>query len=475
MESLGVRTQTLGRRDLLRSLGVGSAALLVGNVLDGCSATKPTVQHGQTVVLWQVEEDLAPFYNSTTKQLISESLTASFYPNNRGITVQLYAPEPPTEYPPTGAIPAILAGKGPDIVSVDGNLATDAFLGESLLADLRPFVGSSKVKLTDYDTSQLTLVNLSNGLFALPYTFATGTMVVNLDVFDTAGISYPPNDWSYEEWAAAAKQVTNRPTVYGTTFPQGDWIVPRFAYHGWGGSIVDPQNTARCVVDSQESIACAQFFVELIASGVAAHQWANASAVAAGTQATGFAWLGYLPEYALAWQSVKFRFYPMPAWPQGPYTQTRPNYYGITVESKHKDAAWALLDWLCVQPDWQRAKMSFALSPPSLKSLWPEYIALLPTVAPVFVGTNIEAFQTLILNDRALVGTNFMYDDATARGMLTAASQEVLSGKVDVAVAAQSVAAQVNAMEQLGAGRASEVSRVNGLFPSSGSSAVSGS
>lgn len=460
---------------MLRSLAAGSAALLVGNVLEGCGVTRPTVQHGQIVVLWQVEGDMAPFFNSSTKQLISETLTSSFYPKNHGIAVQLYAPEPPTEYPPTGAIPAILAGKGPDIVSVDGNLSTDAFLGESLLVDLRPFVSSSKVNLSDYDTSQLTLINLPNGLFALPYTFATGTMVVNLDVFDAAGIAYPPEDWSYEEWATAAKQVTNRPTVYGTTFPQGDWIVPRFAYHGWGGSIVDPQNAAHCAVDSQESIACAQFFVELITSGVAAHQWASASAVAAGTQATGFAWLGYLPEYALAWQSLKFRFYSMPAWPQGAYTQTRPNYYGITVESKQKEAAWTLLDWLCVQPDWQKAKMSLALSPPSLKSLWPEYIALLPTVAPVFAGKNLEAFQTLILNDRALVGTNFMYDDAAARSMLTTVSQTVLSGQVDVVSAAQSVAAQVNAMEQVGAARASEVTRVNALFPPSGSSTVSGS
>ncbi len=67
--------------------------------------------------------------------------------------------------------------------------------------------------------------------YALPFRADYWVMFYNKDIFDEAGVAYPTNDWTWDEYAAIAREITEKTGKYGTH------------YHTW---LSDVANWAVC-------------------------------------------------------------------------------------------------------------------------------------------------------------------------------------------------------------------------------------
>jgi ABC-type glycerol-3-phosphate transport system substrate-binding protein len=83
------------------------------------------------------------------------------------------------------------------------------------------------------------------------------------DLFDKAGVKYPTNDWTHDDYYEAARKLTvvegGKTKQYGVAFPAWSW--DRYWYKPviWGGHTVDPNDNTKAVFDSEESLAALEW------------------------------------------------------------------------------------------------------------------------------------------------------------------------------------------------------------------------
>jgi multiple sugar transport system substrate-binding protein len=88
----------------------------------------------------------------------------------------------------------LASGSPPDIVGPLGVGGASAFEGQWL--DLQPFVDKYQVDLTGYDQEMLDLYKAGGqGLFGIPFAIYPSELYYQLDMFDEAGLEYPPANY----------------------------------------------------------------------------------------------------------------------------------------------------------------------------------------------------------------------------------------------------------------------------------------
>lgn len=88
----------------------------------------------------------------------------------------------------------IAAGNAPDIVGPIGVRGRDSFKGQWL--DLQPLVDKTKYDLNDFDKAIVDFYRVEGeGLLGLPFGIYPSFMFVNKDLFDEAGLPYPPQKY----------------------------------------------------------------------------------------------------------------------------------------------------------------------------------------------------------------------------------------------------------------------------------------
>jgi len=114
----------------------------------------------------------------------------------------------------------IASGQSPDIVGPVGVSGSNAFGNQWL--DLTPLIAKTKFDTKQFDPAVLaTYADPKSGLTALPFAVYPGLLYYNKDLFDQAGLKYPPSnygdkysldgkdvDWSYDTAAIVATRLT---------------------------------------------------------------------------------------------------------------------------------------------------------------------------------------------------------------------------------------------------------------------------
>ncbi len=438
-------------------------------MLGGCRAgARPGAASLRTVLVFQALVQSDWFVNegiSGVQELVWQA-TAPFRQLHPGIDLRFFG----TTVNPVGEV---IAGSGPDVVQLQGGGGgVGAWLENGLLLDLTAYVRQSNLNLDIFATRQLDAVQVGGRLYGLPEYTGTDAMVVNLDLVDRLGQPYPSAQWSYLEWAEFVRNTAavraSKPRLGGSVrlgpVPVGAYLA------GWGGAIIDPADRRRCVLDSPQAVACGEFLYPLILEGLAAPGLNQPALFNAGLMASGVVWQGQTLANARMLQGDKWRFYPMPTWPEGAYTFTNENYYAITAGSRQPAAAWELLNWICGEPHYQRAFMHLFLWPPALRALWPEWLAQVHAVAPVLRNKNVEVFGAPLVADRvvAVNGGSFTYQDQQAFAVIGQYSGQILARKLSVTQAFAQAARQVNALEAAGAGGKARAAASAQAFPRQG-------
>ncbi len=87
------------------------------------------------------------------------------------------------------------------------------------LAPMDEKIASDGVDLTKYAGMDKCYVAIADGKqYALPFRADYWVMFYNKDLFDKAGVAYPTNDWTWDQYADIAREVAEKTGAYGTHY-----------------------------------------------------------------------------------------------------------------------------------------------------------------------------------------------------------------------------------------------------------------
>lgn len=248
---------------------------------------------------------------------------------------------------------AMLAGKQPlDIIWTDSSV-TQAMGKAGLLEPL-----TSYIKKDNFDLDSIFMSSkhdhMWNGeLVGLPAIPMGYLIFYNKDIFDKAGVPYPKNDWTIDEFLDAAKKTTNASLQqfgYGTR----PWIGTHdlaFVY-AYGGKWFDDNGNP--VINDAGTIKAYQFIQDLIntykvapnPSGVAG---SSSQAVTFDSGKLAMNWSGTWDIRGTEGDNPKWKFkwgvVLPPKGPNGQYPIIISNGWSIINRSQHKEEAWNFLKW----------------------------------------------------------------------------------------------------------------------------------
>lgn len=159
----------------------------------------------------------------------------------------------------------IAGGAAPDIITTEVNYFV-TFASKGVLENLTPYLeGDPEFQIKDFFPQIVDRFTVKGNLYAVPRDVAPFACVFyNKELFDQAGISYPTDDWTWDDLLAKARALTKkdengRTTQYGFY----GWAWQNFVY-GNGGSLVDDvKNPTRTRIAEPAAIAGLQFFADL--------------------------------------------------------------------------------------------------------------------------------------------------------------------------------------------------------------------
>lgn len=166
------------------------------------------------------------------------------------------------------------AGIPPDILHTNDKQVVDS-IARNLFSDLSPLVNRDKsaVQLDDFYPVYINGMKYQNKLLALPDFTGTSVMFYNKKLLDEAGVKYPTNDTTWDEFEAAGRRLLQRfPEGSGTfliqPFAEDIRHFPLLAWSG-GGAMVDgagiiPPNKTVAKVYSPQNIKQWQRYVDWI-------------------------------------------------------------------------------------------------------------------------------------------------------------------------------------------------------------------
>jgi len=163
-------------------------------------------------------------------------------------------------------------GEGPDIVEWEG-----ANMGQCLqagwLSDLSAFIERDGVDLEDYYPCIREAIGDAGRIGALPVMSETLGVFYNKAHFDEAGLSYPSEEWTWDDFRTLAAKLTKvddqgRTTRYGVFASFGYMIyIEPIVWNNGGAFLGEDNRTLAGHLDAPETIEAFEQYLELIDSG----------------------------------------------------------------------------------------------------------------------------------------------------------------------------------------------------------------
>jgi len=136
------------------------------------------------------------------------------------------------------------------------------------LLDISDAIESEGVDLSNYPQAVLDLYDQGDGkIYGLPKDVDTNAVWFNKALFDAAGVEYPADDWTWEDFRSTAKALTDADAgVYGVAAP----IDYQSGYYNTifqaGGQVISDDGKTS-LIDSPEAQAGIKFWTDLQADG----------------------------------------------------------------------------------------------------------------------------------------------------------------------------------------------------------------
>jgi len=195
-------------------------------------------------------------------KIITDTINA-WQKNNPDIYVKLEH-TPGSDYT-NKLLTRIAGGAPPDIAFMEVNIFV-TFSYKNVFLDLKPFIKEDpEFSLDDFFPEVVDRFRVNDGIYAIPRDTAPFACVYyNKNIFDRTGISYPTDDWDWNNLLDKAQKLTKtdekgRAVQYGFYA----WAWQNFVYFN-GGKVVDNvKKPTRCLLDQPKAVEGLQMFQDL--------------------------------------------------------------------------------------------------------------------------------------------------------------------------------------------------------------------
>ncbi len=157
-----------------------------------------------------------------SEQRLEEAYVHRFADRHPGVRIQLSPASNQAEYRDQ-ILTSIAAGAPPDVFLLD-NIDLPAVVRAGVVLDLAPYASRAGVPLEAFDPSVLAIFRRDGAVVALPKGYTPMVLAYNRDVFDRAGVPYPPADWTWEAFRATARALTRDSDGDGAVDTWGFWL-----------------------------------------------------------------------------------------------------------------------------------------------------------------------------------------------------------------------------------------------------------
>ena len=208
----------LGRRSMMKALGLGAAGIAVPGLVAGCSSSG-SGGSATRIVFEETKPEVVPYFNN---------LVAKFNASQSHVVV--------THDFTSSLIAEFVRGNPPAIDCDNYNLTTSIFVARGVLADLAHL---PQAKLINPNIQALVnqYASFHGETNVLPFSVAAEGVIYNMDLFDKVGVSSVPTTWS--EFLAVcekfkSKNITPIYQTYGDT-----WTTQQGLFDYTAGGMID--------------------------------------------------------------------------------------------------------------------------------------------------------------------------------------------------------------------------------------------
>lgn len=342
---------------------------------------------------------------------IQQDLYREFERQNPGVKVVIEGTPGSADYVAKMLL-AHVADATPDVLTLDAS-SSALFMRSGMLQDLTPLIEKDpSFKLADFYPNIVDITRRGPILYAIPNDFTPMVVYYNKRMFDAAGVAYPKNGWTFDDFRATAKRLTIPGKQYGFSFT--NWF-PGWIMWLWnnGGDCFDPDCTrAGGYLDSEQNAQTLTFIRDLI--NVDKSTPSLSQAAAAGVDMFGNRQAAMM--VSGHWSMIDFPkvvkkgenkiplddigVVTMPNNTGKPVTVMYESGYSIAKEAKHPDIAWKFIKFMTSHDT--RLKLNetgiavdarIDVSQERAKNpLEASFLPIVPTTRPPY-GTRVEGFE----------------------------------------------------------------------------------
>jgi len=301
--------------------------------------------HAQDVVTWA-------FWGSPEEKATHEEVAAAFMEEYPDITIEIWH-EPWGDY--FTKIQTLWAsGDSAEIPDIAFLSPISNYAADGVLEPLDAYIEEFDFPRDDFWPGLLEFAMYDGQVYGFPRDIGLEVLYYNKDVFDELGLDYPDDTWTWDDFLAAAEQLTivansGRVSRYGLGMEGGKyqlWIGQN------GGSILDDMfNPSECTLDEPEAIEAIQFFADMMENNYALRdanlsQAGGDSAVFQSGQAAMIIQnASRIPVFNEAGLNYDVAVVPIPEGGQRSASAAGAAWT-MSSFSDNKDAAWTFLSWL---------------------------------------------------------------------------------------------------------------------------------
>lgn len=352
--------------------------LLVSLVLSGCSSsssnsTNDSGSDSDVVTLKFMGWEASPLETEAVKKGLK-----AFMDKNPNIKVE-YTPVPQTNY--SSKLLTMLAGDAaPDVFFLNTE-DYRTFQGKDVLLDLTEYF-KAEYSLDDFIPSAAQVMEIDGVIAGVSSCTVSPVLYYNKDLFDKAGVPYPPSDpnnaWTWDEFVEVAKKLTikdgDKVEQYGVFgFENNYSTIAEYLSNGGNPFNEDLTSTAyqtpeiqevlQSVLDLRENYGVAPEASVLEKVGMKASQMLQTGKIAMLAE-------GSWALQELASMNFPVGVAPLPKFKEA-YTHGQAHVHSVSAKTKHPEEAWKLVSFLSSE-EYQIDLISEGLWMPNRQSLYTE-------------------------------------------------------------------------------------------------------
>jgi multiple sugar transport system substrate-binding protein len=247
------------------ALGLAGVIALTGCGGDGGSSsaasdTVPTLDPNQdvTITMWHGQ-------TSEAAKILAE-LAAEYEQEHPNVTIETASGASTTDELLQKISAGFASDSYPDISYAYGSWATELGLSGKTL-DITDKTEDPALDWTDFPEASRKTATVDGKTIGLPAVVGNLGLVYNKELFDAADLEYPDEDWTWDDFRAAAKALTDPENkIYGTAYPVNgsEDTTWRFWPQLWqnGGDILS-EDQSEAVFNSQAGVDALTFWQEM--------------------------------------------------------------------------------------------------------------------------------------------------------------------------------------------------------------------